>query len=555
MIILGVNKSNHDGSVALLRDTEVLFHVQEERLNNIKHDASIFTSLQKVKDYVDHIDILAVSARSRAWKERTYSDEMVIQDAVRSLGLTFFDSSFKTYDFSENHHEMHASTAFYNSGFKEALCIVIDGKGSGTIIDGITHFERTTSFYMSYPHNVVTIQQSRCFDEGGAFHSPTTSYNLNETVYTTNVFSEAAIFEDLSLHYGLGHHGAGKVMGMSSYGVDDTRFPSLYANGELNNTLWMTKICNRSPIFEGYLPDDFQTRANLAYRVQQDTQEHVSNYILNMLEKTGQKNLCLSGGFFLNCVSNYHLLKKLPKGVSIYVEPMSTDDGNALGSAKTAYYLETKSKNIVTQNSIYYGLTYNYTLEDIRGTDYEINVTAEDVAKLLADKKIVALYQGRSEAGPRALGNRSILYDPRDPNGKDHVNAVKKREWYRPFAGTVLKEKAKDWFNMLSLDESPYMMYAVDVIEEKKTKIPAITHVDGTCRVQTLSREQNPFYYDLIKSFDDITGVPIVFNTSFNLAGNAIVETLTDALQTLRESDIDYLYLPELNALVKGRNK
>jgi carbamoyltransferase len=149
------------------------------------------------------------------------------------------------------------------------------------------------------------------------------------------------------------------------------------------------------------------------------------------------------------------------------------------------------------------------------------------------------------------LGNRSILFDPRDPDGKDKVNKVKKREWFRPFAGTVLKEHASEWFDMAGLEESPYMMYAVDVLKDKTKDIPAITHVDNTCRVQTLTNEQNPAYYSLINSFKDITGVPILFNTSFNLAGDCIVETLDDALRCLDESEIDFLYLPDLGVIVE----
>lgn len=173
------------------------------------------------------------------------------------------------------------------------------------------------------------------------------------------------------------------------------------------------------------------------------------------------------------------------------------------------------------------------------------------VAKLIADRNIVTLFQGRSEGGPRALGNRSILYDPTDPNGKDFVNRVKKREWFRPFAGSVLKEKAAEWFDMAGLDESPFMMYAMDVWPEKQKNIPAITHVDGTCRIQTVSEEQNPHYYELIKEFEKITGVPILFNTSFNLAGDPLVETIEDALQTLLKSQMKYMYLPELQMLLE----
>ena len=162
----------------------------------------------------------------------------------------------------------------------------------------------------------------------------------------------------------------------------------------------------------------------------------------------------------------------------------------------------------------------------------------------------MAIYQGASESGPRALGNRSILYDPRDPNGNDHVNTVKHREWFRPFAGTILYEKTNEWFDLRGLHESPYMMFAVNVLKDKQTLVPAITHVDGTCRVQTLKQETNPHFYKLIEEFYKLTNVPILFNTSFNLAGDCIVETIEDALNTIRKSTIEYLYLPEFNLLI-----
>jgi carbamoyltransferase len=174
---------------------------------------------------------------------------------------------------------------------------------------------------------------------------------------------------------------------------------------------------------------------------------------------------------------------------------------------------------------------------------------------LIIKGNIVALFQGKSEAGPRALGNRSILYDPRDPNAKDHVNKIKKREWFRPFAGSMLLEYAHEWFDMAGLNESPFMSYAVKVWEDKENLIPGIIHVDGTCRIQTVTKEQNYHYYNLIESFYQKTNVPILFNTSFNLGGEVLVETLDDAIDTLKRSEIEYLFLPEEMRLIVEENK
>jgi carbamoyltransferase len=181
-------------------------------------------------------------------------------------------------------------------------------------------------------------------------------------------------------------------------------------------------------------------------------------------------------------------------------------------------------------------------------------VTPLDVAELIANKNIVALFQKRSEAGHRALGNRSILYDPRDLNGKDHVNIVKQREWYRPFAASVMLEHTHDWFDMAGLKESPFMMFAVDVIKDKQNLIPCVTHVDGTCRIQTVTQEQNLNFYNLINSFYKLTNVPMLFNTSFNLAGEVIVETEEEAIDVIQRSKIEYLYLPEKQILMIEKN-
>jgi len=172
----------------------------------------------------------------------------------------------------------------------------------------------------------------------------------------------------------------------------------------------------------------------------------------------------------------------------------------------------------------------------------------EEAINKILEQEIVAIFQKSSEYGPRALGNRSLLFDPRNKNGKDIVNKVKRREWFRPVAGTVLLEHAKDWFEMGTIKESVYMSYAVPVKEDKKNLIPSITHVDGTCRVQTITKEQNKNFYELIEEFYKRTNVPVLFNTSFNLAGEPLVETLSDAHSTIERSDLQYLYLPDLQS-------
>ena len=183
-----------------------------------------------------------------------------------------------------------------------------------------------------------------------------------------------------------------------------------------------------------------------------------------------------------------------------------------------------------------------------------IQATYNDVVDLLVKKNIVCIHQGRTEAGPRALGNRSILYDPRDSNALKKVNNAKGRQWWRPFAASVLAEHAAEWFEMLNLKESPYMMYAIPVKEDKKELIPGVIHVDGTCRIQTVTEEQNYHYYHLIKSFYEETGIPMLFNTSLNLAGEVISHTIYDTYELLYQSSIEYVYQPEENKIVHIQN-
>jgi len=550
MIIVGINRSFHDGSIALLKDNKVIFSIHAERLSNIKYDPSVFQAINLIKNYVDHVDYVVLSGTTPAVTQNQFGHEMdYYSSSIYALDKSFFLHGFQTFDLSHMHHEIHASTAFYNSGFDSALCIVKDGGGSIlSFFPGDESSESSSAFTMSYPNEVQLVEK----------HLTTRSIfddlviEINKDVFLTRTVSEAGAFEITAKELGFTFHDAGKIMGMSSYGHDDKKNIKIYKNGLINNDLFLLDFRNstNNSRLTVEIGEDFQSKANFAYKLQKEMQDNVADYVLRLLEKTQQKNLCLSGGLFLNCVSNYNLLKRLPKDINVYVEPMSNDAGNAIGAAKFMYHKLTQDKTIKRQTNIYYGPKYNYTVDDLKNEKIIKDVTPSQVAKLISEKNIVAMYQGRSECGPRALGNRSILYDPRDPNGKDHVNIVKKREWFRPFAGTVLYENAKDWFDLQSLDESKFMMFAVDVLKDKQSLIPAITHVDGTCRIQTLKKEDNENYYNLINEFYKITNVPILFNTSLNLAGDAINETLEDALNTLHNSEINYLYLPELNVLV-----
>ena len=234
----------------------------------------------------------------------------------------------------------------------------------------------------------------------------------------------------------------------------------------------------------------------------------------------------------------------------MYIEPICGDEGNCIGICQ--YYYNTTYKPAVKKqlNSIYIcGNPPIYSF-DLKENENEIYGDESVVSELLRAGYIVALFQGKGEAGPRALGNRSLLYDPRVVNGKHIVNNIKRREYFRPFAASVMLEHANDWFELDDIEKSPFMMYAVNVREEKKDLVPAVIHVDNSCRIQTVTTLENKNLYDIIKCFYEKTGIPMLLNTSFNLAGDPIVETVEDAIESLRKSDIQYLYLPDINKVI-----
>jgi len=301
---------------------------------------------------------------------------------------------------------------------------------------------------------------------------------------------------------------------------------------------------------------------NLAWHVQQESQQQVGDIIQQAIEKTGEKNVILSGGYALNCVANYHFLERFPD-VNFYIDPIAHDGGSAIGLARILHHSNMNDSTIRPLTSVYLGAPvqpqqYAMVLEGfaqpVQDEQMTISkVTVQEVADRIVAGRIVAVFQGQAEGGPRALGNRSLTFDPRNPNGKNIVNAVKGREWFRPFAGSVLAEHADDWFELRGLPDSAFMMYAVNVKEDKIKDIPSITHVDGTCRVQTVSREQNEKYYDLINEFHKQTGCPILFNTSFNLAGEPLVESPHDAALTFASSQIDCLWFADIDTLIEKK--
>jgi carbamoyltransferase len=583
----------HNSGVCLLKDGEVVFSVEEERLSRQKYDGGPFASMVKILEYTDKIDYLVV-AHTQSLKETApkvdYTGDDVYTGLARKLGLiNRKDNPYEhsqVIDMSFVHHKLHAALAFYRSGFEKATAVVVDGAGTfiplnfnGEMIMG---WETETIFSCDYPGNFKTlwkhigVQQPSVHLVNPNFDSSMYNEDGTHTCVITDGAGITKVYEAVTEYCGFSSIEAGKTMGLFPYGEENSGIPEIFDS----TAQWPTPLSNRNLFVPRYpngsivnenlykqlrdQPGDsdptlMKNRRDMAYAVQTQTQKAVADVIKYAVEISGCKNVVISGGYGLNCVANYYYLKELEnEGLSIYVEPVSNDGGTAMGAALWAYRSITKDTTIHPQ-TVYLGPEHNISDKDVTEMCEKFNATVteatdQDIVDLITSRNIVTIFQGRSENGPRALGNRSILYDPTDPDGKDFVNSVKHREYFRPFAGSILEEDVHEWFDLRGMKNSPTMMYAVNCQPGVEEKIPAIIHVDGTCRIQTVNQEQNPNYYNLIKAFKDKTGCPIVFNTSFNLGGDPLVETLEDAFTTLAKSAIEYLYLPELGKLVKVEN-
>jgi carbamoyltransferase len=517
--------TGHDASTCLLKNGELVFYMEEERLSRNKHDSNPFLSLDEILKYTDKLDYLAISKND---PYPTAHNPFIVYCKKKNL-IQHDKQVFILADEVDEHHLYHASNAFYASGFEESICVVVDALGAYKYFSDSAHGSEVESVYLaSYPNTFKPIFK-RLFN-----HKSLCKEHISDQLEVVNKPSIGVLYAEVSVQLGFSNLDCGKVMGLSSYG-------SKLVNIDYEEAPTDRSRCIINNVHE-------HSREDLSYTVQSISQNYCLDLIKKSIEKTGCKNVTFSGGYGLNCVANYFYRKNLPADVNLYVDPLSYDGGTSIGVAKYAYHLIYNDNNIRKQSSLYTGTNI---CETVAGKDVSYN----DIVDLLVSGEIVSVFQGRSEAGPRALGNRSIIFDPRIPNGKDIVNTVKGREFFRPFAATILKDDCHDWFDMAGLDESPFMMYAVDAKQDKKHLMPSVVHVDGTCRIQTVTEEQNYHFYNLIKSFKTKTGVPLLFNTSFNLAGDAIVETIEHAIDTLKRSDIKYLYLPEHGKLITIQEK
>jgi len=550
MISIGINYSQmHDSSACIARDGEVLFAVAEERLSRAKHDArfpvlAIRACLDFARVSAEEVDFVCQgwpqaratylhdlscfatgkqSVDSRALLNSTrHFVSMWHQRSGENRFRQAFSSSRRTQFRLTDHHLAHAISAYAYSGFDEAAVLVIDGRGAW----------EATSIWRGRAGRMEHVQTIPWPNSLGLFYAQFTQY---------------LGFEPYSDEW--------KVMGLAPYGnpgIDLGDFISPDSDPyRVATRLLIGKDSAPTAAIEARLGPRRAPESEIgdrykdvAFAVQDACERAMLKLAANAVAKTGCRNVCLAGGVALNSKANG---KILASGIveKLFVQPAAGDDGVCLG-AMLAPYLDSGGKLPLNKmRHAYLGpASSDAEIEKALAT-YKIRHTrvsdpAKSAAELLAKGKMIGWFQGRMEFGPRALGSRSILADPRDPEMTAKVNnAVKFREWWRPFAPSMLAESVGDFLE--SAVDSPFMILTAQVKADKRGVIPAVTHVDGSARPQSVERDVNPLYWKLICEFATLTGVPVVMNTSFNLRGEPIVCTPTDAIRTFFSSGMDAL--------------
>ena len=550
MISLGINYSEmHDSAACIARDGHILFAVAEERLSRLKHDArfpslSIEACLAAAGVRADQLDFVcfgwppAIEALKHDLKcMATGSLPLNYVDLVSTVrrnlnhtrkqnGKKQFLARFPTkaqFRFVE-HHLAHAISAYSFSGFDDAAVLVLDGRGAW----------EASSLWHGRDGRLEHVWTIPWPNSLGLFYAQFTQY---------------LGFQPYSDEW--------KVMGLAPYGEPGVNLRDFIIPNDNPYKVSTRLLLDDKPAplagITARLGPQREAESeidpkhkNLAFAVQDACEEAMMTLARAAVAKTGSRNICLAGGVALNSKANGKILSS---GIvdRIFVQPAAGDDGVCLGAA-LAPYLDNGGKLPMHKMRHAYLGTENSDEEIEKAlTTYKLRATrvadpAAAAAEMLANGKILGWVQGRMEFGPRALGARSILADPRDPEMNAKVNnAVKFREWWRPFAPSMLAEVAGEYIE--SATDSPFMILTAQVKPEKRSVIPSVTHVDGSARPQTVERDVNPLYWRLIREFGNRTGVPVVMNTSFNLRGEPIVSTPTDAVRTFFSSGMDALVI------------
>lgn len=569
MYILGISCYYHDSAAAILKNGKVVAAVEEERFSRKKFDdgfpkLAINFCLEQAGITPEEIHSVAFYDKSVLKFERLLDN--YISFAPRGL-RSFLDvipkwihkrlwikeeikkhlKGFSGKIIFPEHHLSHAAYTFFTSPFSESAILTVDGVGEWS----------TTTFGMAQDNSIELTHDIRWPHSVGMFYSAFTyflGFQVNEGEY--------------------------KLMGLSSFGKPrfyDTIMDNLIeikddGSFRLNMRYFAftyDKVMTNDKFAELFgIPvrqKDFkfeQIHFDIGASVQLVLEEILLKMVNHVYQQTGKKNLCLGGGVALNGIANYRILKEGPFE-KIYIPPSPGDAGSAIGCAQHLYFSHLKNQRVIendrdvrVQNNVYVGPQFSenqiksfLNSKNIQNVRYERSELLKRVAKLISEKNIVGWFQGRMEWGPRALGNRSILADPREAKMKDILNEkIKHRESFRPFAPSILEEYVSDYFD---LDvSSPYMLFVAKI--KKPQIIPAVTHVDGTGRLQSVSKKSNALYYDLINEFHKLTGVPVIINTSMNVMGEPIVNTPENAYNMLLKTEMDYLVLG--NHIIQRRN-
>ena len=551
MITLGINYNRmHDSSACIVRDGELIFAVAEERLSRVKHDASfprlaIQAGLNAAGVRADQLHEVCfgwstsgpgfrhdLKCLATGGLPLTYGN--VLTTTVHFLsswhqggGAKVFERHFGAtkarFRFVE-HHLAHAISAYAYSGLEEAAIVVLDGRGAW----------EATSIWHGKDGRIEHVLTIPFPNSLGLFYSQFTGY---------------LGFQPNSDEW--------KVMGLAPYGqpgvnlvgfIDVNASPYRVDSKQLlgNDSGPFSHMTARLGSRREPESDIDDRHKNIAYAVQDACESAMMNVIRMAVERTHCRNVCLAGGVALNSKANGKIAAS-PLADQVFVQPASSDDGVALGAALAPYLDKGGRLPMKAMRHAYLGPSFDDDAIESSLRTYKlrfsrVNDPAATAAEWLSRGKILGWFQGRMEFGPRALGSRSILADPRDPEMNAKVNnAVKFREWWRPFAPSLKREAASSFLE--GVTDSPFMILTAQVRPEKRSVIPAVTHVDGSARPQTVEKGVNLLYWRLIDEFEKRTGVPVVLNTSFNLRGEAIVHTPTDALRTFFSSGMDALVI------------
>ena len=525
MKIIGLSTGAHDVSYAVLEDGKVTYHAELERYTREKECSG--DAVQFLLDNEDLSGVLYVTNFIGRWRggipQRYPESWNKLQTILKETGGEYVEVG---------HHKAHAANAFFSSELDDSLIVTLDGGGDD---DGTGSIQETCSTAWRGTGNKLE-------------HLVTVGYNFNPGVFWSNFTKH--VF-GLSTGPPMGNQ-CGTVMGMAALGD-----PEKYGEDILTDPGFFAGV-GSFPYekYSGIVRESEQQAFNVAAGLQYATEKKLKEFFEVLFTNFGQsENLCLAGGVALNSVMTGKIPEWFPFLKNIYIPPVPYDAGLAIGTAQYLYHHELDFPRVDFEGPFpaYLGGSYDReeVTEAVKDLSWRVS-SDEEVVKLLTEKNVISLFGGRSESGRRALGNRSIIADPRHSDMKDIVNErVKHRQWFRPFAPSVLEECVKDWFE--TEIQSPYMSFVAKFKTNCTEKVPAVVHHDGTGRLQTVSKKSNEWYYGFIKKFYEATGVPMILNTSFN-DREPIVETPKNAVDCFLKTNIDYLYFTDYNILVTKKS-